>query len=179
LLGALEASNVVPLDVGLLGDDGRVEPRPELGLLGVIPSVAPVAVLALGLGARGDGCVTSVGPRPRAALVEDGPDLLGAAEVLGELGGDGLLDLGVLLVLEMGLEVLERVHVERERLDVVAGIVLLDRLLDVLDRLLLEVAIHRGRPRGAASAADRRGDRPDWAPRRLIRDGRGAEAAGG
>ena len=157
LLGALEAGDVVPLDVRLLGDDGGIEPRPQLGLLGVVPAVAAVPVLALGLGARGDGCVAAVGPGPRAAVIEDGPDLLGAAEVLGELGGDCLLDLGVLLVLEVGLEVLERVHVERERLDIVAGIVLLDRLLDVLDRLLLEVAIHRGRPKGAAFAAGTRG----------------------
>jgi hypothetical protein len=144
LLGALEAGDVVPLDVGLLGDDGRIEPGPQLGLLGVVPVLA-VAVLALGLWPRGDGCVATVGARPRAALVEDGADLLGAAEVLGELGGDGLPDFGVLLVLEVGLEVLERIHVERERLDIVAGIVLLDRLLHVLDRLLLEVAVHRER----------------------------------
>jgi hypothetical protein len=147
LLGALEAGNVVPLDVGLLGDDGRVEPSPQLGLLGVVPVLAVAAVFALGLGPHGDGRVPSVGARSPAALVEDGADLLCASEVLGELGGDGLPDLGVLLVLEVGLEVLERVHVERERLDIVAGIVLLDGLLHVLDRLLLEVAIHRERRR--------------------------------
>jgi hypothetical protein len=146
LLGALEAGDVVPLDVGLLGDDGRVEPGPHLGLLRIVPVLA-VAVLALGLWPRGDGCVAAVGARPRAALVEDSADLLGAAEVLGELGGDGLPDLGILLVLEVGLEVLERVHVERKGLDIVAGIVLLDRLLHVLDRLLLEVAVHRERSR--------------------------------
>lgn len=116
LLGALQAGDVAPLDARLRGDDGRPEHAPRLGLLGVA-AAADVPI-------------------------EDRADLLGAAEVLGELGGDGVLDLGVLLVLEVGLEVLEGVHVERERLDVVAAIVLLHRLLHVLDRLLLEVAVH-------------------------------------
>ncbi|BAS70319.1 Os01g0141150, partial [Oryza sativa Japonica Group] len=118
LLGALEAGDIVPLDVGLLGDDGGVESSPQLGLLGIIPT--PLPILTLGLGPRGDGRVAAVGATTPTPLIEDRADLLGAAEVLGELGGDGLLDLRVLLVLEVGLEVLERVHVERERLDVVA-----------------------------------------------------------
>jgi len=42
----------------------------------------------------------------------------------------------------MRLEVLQGVHVERERFRVVSGIVFLHGLLHVLYRLLLEIAIH-------------------------------------
>jgi hypothetical protein len=48
---------------------------------------------------------------PAASTTEDGADLVGAAKVLSELGHDGLLDHGVLLVFEV---------------DVVARIVLMD-----------------------------------------------------
>lgn len=62
LTGNITASSVVvPLDVGLLGDDGGVDPCRQLGLFGVIPDIAVVPVLAIGLAANGDGCITVVG----------------------------------------------------------------------------------------------------------------------
>lgn len=140
LLRALQPGDVVPLHVGLLPHDRGVKPGPELGLLGIL-AVSLAAVLGLCLGPRGDGSVP-VGGRAGPTVVEDGADLLGTAKVLGEFLGDGFLDLRVLLVLEMRLEVLQGVHVQREGLRVVPSIVFLHRLLHVLYRLLLEIAIH-------------------------------------
>ncbi|XLT60172.1 hypothetical protein HN873_052776, partial [Arachis hypogaea] len=51
-------------------------------------------------------------------------------------------DLRVLLILEVGFEVLQGVHVQRERFGVVSGIVFLHRLFHVLYCLLLEIAIY-------------------------------------
>ncbi|GJN36759.1 hypothetical protein PR202_gb25653 [Eleusine coracana subsp. coracana] len=167
----------VPLDGRLLGDEGLVEPSPLDGLLAI-------AVLPVSLGPRrDDGRISAIGAGTSTTLVEDGVDLLGAALVLGDLGADGLPDLGVPLVLERGPEVLKRVHVHRIRHSVVAGIVLLDSLLNILDRLMLEVAVHRETgPPLRRVPADRRRDRLStkwiglgrgsgaWLPLGLIRD---------
>ncbi|WVZ02432.1 hypothetical protein V8G54_023238, partial [Vigna mungo] len=98
-------------------------------------------VLGLGLGPGSDGSI----PRGRWAagpIVEDGPDLLGPTQVLGEFLRDGLLDLRVLLILEVRFEVLQRVHVKLERSRVITFVVFIHRLLHVLYCLLFEIAIH-------------------------------------
>nr|GLL31213.1 Os01g0141150 [Ipomoea trifida] len=140
LLGALEPSNIIPLHIRLLPNDRGIQSSPKLSLIGILPVLPPILGLGLGLGSHGS--IPSVGTGPRSSLVKHRSDFLGAAQVLGELLGDRLLDLRVLLVLEVSLEVFQRIHVERKCLGVVPSIVFLHCLPHVLNRLLLEVTIH-------------------------------------
>jgi len=142
LFGALQPRHVVPLHVGLFPNDGGVEPGPELGLFRIL-SVTACAVLGLGLG-LGPGRDGSIPGRRWAArpIVENGPDLLGPTQVLGEFLRDCLLDLRVLLILEVRFEVLQRVHVKLERFGVITFVVFIHRLLHVLYCLFFEIAIH-------------------------------------
>jgi len=137
LFGALQPRHVVPLHVGLFPNDGGVEPGPELGLFRILP----VAILGLGLGPGSDGSIPgrrwAAGP-----IIENGPDLLGPAQVLGEFLRDCLLDLRVLLILEVRFEVLQRVHVKLKRSRVIPFVVFFHRLLHVLYCLFFEIAIH-------------------------------------
>nr|GMD19142.1 Os01g0141150 [Ipomoea batatas] len=140
LLGALEPSNIIPLHIRLLPNDRGIQSCPKLSLIGILPVLPPILGLGLGLGSHRR--IPSVGTGPRSSLVKHSSDFLGAAQVLGELVGDRLLDLRVLLVLEVSLEVFQRIHVERKCLGVVPSIVFLHCLPHVLNRLLLEVTIH-------------------------------------
>lgn len=55
---------------------------------------------------------------------------------------DGFFGFGILLILEMGLEVLQCVHVQLQSFVVVAGIVFFHGLFHVFDGLFLEIRVH-------------------------------------
>lgn len=125
----------------LTGQDSRRQLPLELGVV-VLPSSRLVAFRLLrsrSRGARRRG--RGLGRLP----VDDALQVLGPLQVLLELGGDGLFGLWVLLVLQVGGEVLEGDLVELEGLGVVASVVLGDGLLDVF---CVIVHSRNGRRRG-------------------------------
>jgi len=103
LLGLLETGDIVPTDVGRLGDNRARQRAAQLLDLGVVPVLAAftdtrAASLGPPAARRADFCSRSLLLALRNVLLE----LLGAVQVLGELFADEFLELVVLLVCRLG-----------------------------------------------------------------------------
>ena len=83
LLGSLETRDIVPLDIGALGDNGLGQGTSHLGLLLVFFGTTASATFATSLGLLGLSCTAASG---YIRNVQDGLlDVLGALQVLAHL----------------------------------------------------------------------------------------------
>mmetsp|Transcript_34984 Transcript_34984/g.82491 ORF Transcript_34984/g.82491 Transcript_34984/m.82491 type:complete len:353 (-) Transcript_34984:182-1240(-) len=142
LLGALQTGHVVPLHVGLLGENGRVEPRTQLALVRIALALLPARAAPI-CANRAAAAAARVLRPGRAALLAAYRvlELLGPVHVLRDLLAQRVLCSLILFVFEPCDKVLQRSLIQAERLLVALLLVRRDRLRDQLDGLWYEVVV--------------------------------------